>query len=809
MTAGVGRPINPVLYIEGKRLDNAFISATCTAAIGKPATAVIALVPTNAIRHILPRTYVQLFCNDPWNLESAEPVLLFEGEVLGIGFGKNDDARSFIIHCADVSNYWHHVRQYWFNMTQSGGNFLDQFIHMTTSGAGRIATVAPFGVKGYLLQRLNLVKDEENLFLDSMIGLLDDIGNISAFYQNARRRLRITDRILRKNAGQVQNLMQLSFFSDWMQQLIQARSGETNLLSIVTLLLNTIYHEYVSILAPPFINSEVLKRDKFGNPIRKKDGKRNIKAVETETKRVVANFVFKPHIYTIPPPSCNVLFPNMFDGIQYNRNFMEENTRMTLTPQVVEKKSPLNTLKLKAFRRPQELDSFFQMMVSGSGNNRQMRKRPATAKYGDGQGQSSHVQDWELFTNEERFKGINPKFQKLAPAPAILSLQNQGKKDAKGTPKGGVPKYMHNVASYEFFMNKFSSRQLTVSGLFNIRPVPGYPILMLDDSDANLNLVAYLHGITHTLNASSGVSTGYTVVLPREIDEIDLNRPRLDKDSGKFEFEVDNGEQVFNFEKMFDSEHQPPIPDWFDDSFKTIGKLTELYQSMFGPDVVSAEDIRGSEIALANTQDREAFKKEGQSFTETVADKTTNTIFRQAVKMVISDYRLAQKSGSEFEFASSYTKRTFTTVTESFRFLGAIANNLGSSGRPPVADTEYVGSTILGEFTAAEVDPTGQSTSTEGSGSAIYNGRPIAHPFELEMYKESVTKANKDNEKSASGKKARTPTSAESAPTGSQAEDNTFKPLSFPLAEREIIKARRSIINLYRKELEGKRGFRG
>jgi hypothetical protein len=806
--AGVGRPIKPVLYIEGKRLDNAFISATCSANIGKPSTAVISLTPTDTIRHILPRTYVHLFVNDPWDLDSDDPVLLFEGEVLGMGFVKNDDGRAFIIHCADVSNYWHHVRQYWFNLSQSGGNFLDQFIRMTTSGAARVATVAPFGVKGYLIQRLNLVSGEDNKFLDSMIGLLDDIGNISSFYQNARRRLRITDRVLKKNAGSVQNLLQLSFFSDWIQQLISARSGETNLLSIITLLLNIIYHEYVAILAPPYINSEVIKRDKLGNPVRKKDKKRSIKEVETETKKVIGNFVFKPHIYTLPPPTCNVLFPNMYDGIEYNRNFMTENTRMTLTPQVMDVnrggKSSLSFLKLKVFKRPIELDTFFKLMTSGTGSNSKVSKRPATAKYGDGQGQSSQVQEFEFLTNEERFKGINPTFQKLAPAPAILSLQNQGKKDSTGKRKGGVPQYMHNVASYEYFMKKFVTRQLRVSGLFNIRPVPGYPMLALDDSDAQLHFVAYLHGITHTLNASSGVSTSYNLVLPREVEEIDLNRPRLDEKTGFFEFATENGERVFNFDKMFDSEHQPPIPDWFDDDFKTIGKLTELYQGFFGKTVYSSEDLRASSIALGEVKQSEA-----KDFKLKIEDKNTNTIFRQAVKILVQDYQAAQKAQGEFEFVSAYTQRAFTSILNAFRFMGALPKNFIKGSSVPVADTEYVGEKILREFTKAEVDETGKSTDTSGSGNPIYDGRPIPHPFELELYNKSVAAAKKANEKVTKGKKKRTLTSAENAPTGTQAEDTKDKPLSYPLSENQILKARRAIINSYRNELENKRGFRG
>lgn len=800
---GTGRSIKPVLYIEGQRIDNGFISATCTSQVGKPATAVINLVPTNTIRHIMPRTYVHLYVNDPWREDDTDPYLMFEGEVLGMGLVKNDDSRAFVLHCADVSNYWHHVRQYWFNITQSGGNFLDEFIRMTTGGQAKIATVAPMGVKGYLIQRLNLVSGEENLFLDSLIGLLDDIGNISSFYQNARRRLRITDRVLRKNAGLVENLFQLSFFSDWIQQLIQARSGETNLLTIITLLMNVIYHEYVSVLAPPYVKTDVIKRDKHGNPIRKKDKKGSLRSVETEEAYAIGNFIFKPHIYTLPPPSCNVLFPNMVDGVEYHRNFTEENTRMTLTPQVVER-GALSFLKMKVFKRPTELDTFFNLITEKQGSQNTLRKRPKEAKYGDGMGQSAQVQEWEFFTNEERFKGIIPKFQSMAPAPAILSLQNQGKKDSAGKRTGGAPRYLHNVASYEYFMNKFVSRSLNTSGPFNLRPVPGYPLLILDDSEAGMNMVAYLQGISHTVHASSGSSTSYSLALPREVEEADLNRARLDEKTGFFEFSTENGERVFDFDKMFDSEHLPPIPEWFDDDFKTIGKLTELYQSFFGDQVSSCEDLRKNGVAtgMVNPADAAAFQLG-------IEGNKTNSIFRQSVKLLMEDYEASKAANNEFAFVSKYTERALCSVSNAFRFIGATPKNYREGTAPPVADTEYVGSAVMRSFTKAEVDPDGESTSSDEADMPVFNGKPYPHPFEMKIYNDSVAAARKANEKSTKDGKKRTRTPEEQAPTGISVEGTTAKPVSYPLSENQILKARRSVISKYRSELRGKRGFRG
>ncbi len=796
MSDGTARSIKPVLYIEGKRVDNALISYTTSSFIGKPSTAALSLVPTDTIRHILPRTYIHLYTSDPWSDQGPEPVLLFEGEVLGTGFSRTESGRAFIVHCADVSNYWHHVRQYWFNLTQSGGNFLDQFIRMTTAGAARIETSAPFGVKEYVIEKINMISSDENLFLDSMIALLDDIGNISAFYQNARRRLRITDRILRSNSGQVQNLLQLSFMSDWMQQLISARSGETNLLTIISLLMNIIYHEYVPVLAPPYIKSQTIKRDAHGNPVFTKDKK----SLEMEDKNIVGSFVFKPHIYTIPPPTFNVLFPEMYSSVQYDRNFSAETTRMTLTPQVVERRGggALSILRQKVFKRPMELDTFYEMYTAGHGTNSQTAKRPAKAKYGDGRGQSGRVQEWEFFTNEERFKGINPSFEKLAPAPAIMSLQNQGKVDSDGRRKGGAPQYVHNVASYEFVSKRFASRRLSITGVYNIRPVPGYPMLIIDDSDARMNFIAYLNGITHSGNAAGNATTSYALSHPRDVEEIDLNRPILHSGTGKFDFSKENGEQVFDFEKMFTPNNQPPIPDWFDDNYKTIGGLSLLYRSMFGGNATSVEDLY-REFA-ANTKDA----KEDVKFTLSSGTEC-NSHMVNAVKLIVDNYRKAKKAGKEFSHISEYTSRSFTTPTQAFGFVGATPKNATESYEP-VADTDYVGDPTLRSFTKAEIDPNGESSDTSSSNLPVYDGKIIPHPFEMEIYNKSVELSRKSGTAPKSDK-VKGPAPKNNAPTG--ANITVPEPVSRPLSEEQILRARRSVINKYRMELLEKRGFRG
>ena len=96
--------------------------------------------------------------------------------------------------------------------------------------------------------------------------------------------------------------------------------------------------------APPYVVASIFNRDVFGNIKRKKSkvkrktrrgrAKAKLYEFETATDKIIGSIIFKPHVYTLAPPSCNVLFPNMFDQLSYQENFMNETTRVQMKPQL-------------------------------------------------------------------------------------------------------------------------------------------------------------------------------------------------------------------------------------------------------------------------------------------------------------------------------------------------------------------------------------------------------------------------------------------------------------------------------------------
>ena len=739
---GIGGTLQTRVYLEGILVENAVRNITVAAFTGQPATCQLELVPTNTIRHIFPGTWVHIFVTDPWELNPAGDLgdfkLLFEGVVINRGFTRTDDARHFVVQCADPSVYWTSARQQWLNLTSAHGGFMDQISYATSGGEGYFGSITGKPAFGYLGAEIKKIEDnKEETFLDTLIAILDDIGNVNPFYTNARNRFRITDRILRGRAGDTEKLFQMTLMSDFLTGLANDVGGQSNLAEVVNTLLQVIMHEWIPIVAPPYIESEIFERDAFGNikreeqeQTKKRKRKRNKKKLyryRMANEKIVATTMFKPHIYTVSPPTFNTLFPNMYDQASFQENFMAEPTRISMTPNI-----PLvgpKISKVVKFMRPSELE-IFQSLIRDPDRQTSLR-RTADGKFGDGAAQASSFTDLDWTTNEERIRGVVYNYLNLAPAPSTLTLKGQGKKEADGKRKNGVPKYLNNVASYEYFRSKMGARSSQVSGPFNMRPVVGFPMLVLDDSEAKLNILGYLSGIQHVINASGQASTTYSVELPRIVGEVDHNCPKFDV---KFDREnrlrldlIRDEEGNYDFSKLFDAFNQPPIPEWFDESFRNVVDLGETYAEWFGPNAsvvqsvfkdwprndklsgqaakdieevtgINVEGFTVGEAARAYAQSNQSIDLTDGSpineFEETL-EQSEKVSVEDATDELNRQFAKSRRDSKEFEQASKFTNRQFTRIDEAFRFIGASSKEfsdkeagedtttLRKRGRPP------------------------------------------------------------------------------------------------------------------------------
>ena len=182
----------------------------------------------------------------------------------------------------------------------------------------------------------------------------------------------------------------------------------------------------------------------------------------------------------------------------------------------------------------------------------------------------------------------------MAPAPSALTMSDPGKRTPSGARRGGVPKYLQNVVSYEYYKSKFMARMCSTRGPFNMRPVPGFPMVLLDDSNSKLTVVCYLAAISHSIDANGSATTQYVIQYPRIVNEVDYNRPRFtattDGSSNpvlndKIETSLLRDDQGnFRFETLFDGTNTPPVPEWFDETFRNTRELDLQYEAWFGKD---------------------------------------------------------------------------------------------------------------------------------------------------------------------------------------------------------------------------------
>jgi hypothetical protein len=158
--------------------------------------------------------------------------------------------------------------------------------------------------------------------------------------------------------------------------------------------------------------------------------------------------IFRPDVWFSAPPMCNVLFPDMYHTLTYQRMFMTEPTRLLLKTN-------------DEFMGEDELFDKFYYAPKGYSVNTGGKQIMDMISGG--------IMDHELF------KGILPVFEKMG------ELNIFGARSGTFT-MGGAPKtsLAQRTANFLYFKYYFASRQLTVQARFNPYLACGFPALIID-----------------------------------------------------------------------------------------------------------------------------------------------------------------------------------------------------------------------------------------------------------------------------------------------------------------------------------------
>lgn len=158
--------------------------------------------------------------------------------------------------------------------------------------------------------------------------------------------------------------------------------------------------------------------------------------------------IFRPDIWFGSPPRCNILFPEDYDYLSYQRMFLQEPTRLLLKTND------------EFFGEDSLFDKLYFAPATTSVKRNKVRIRDI--KRGD-------------LLSHEILTGILPVFQKSGEFNIFAS---------RGSVKRNTPSYKdgyaQRAANFLYFKFRFNARQMRIGGKFNPYVVPGFPGLVID-----------------------------------------------------------------------------------------------------------------------------------------------------------------------------------------------------------------------------------------------------------------------------------------------------------------------------------------
>lgn len=647
-----GKILGAKLLLEGKEVP--FIGATITCTVGQASIAYIDVVPHQTINNVKPRTLAQIFVRDynapaPMEAMNYPYILAWEGEVFGFSFGKTPNSRQFSLSCIDKTSYWDNVVTYFFNPQQALGQSTEGL-----AGAGRDVTdsqksgtpvkTSSFSTSSLYRQIFESALSDSSSknkredgtrkdFLDAFIDVYNSLSSINTFYKAAESRLRITERIRLHSSGKLTSLIKNDEARKWFEGIAGGFSGYTTLRSVIQDLMSIIFHDYVSIPFPAQVDSK--------NAATKKDPVQFRSDAKTKT---IGSFVFKPNLYMMPPPNCNIFFPDEYSSFQYNRNFFQEPTRLIYVPELPRFQGAQNPVTLAHVYQP---DSFNHFMLakggfSAAGFLDASNPLKVSEEYGyKGQPDSSEFKvnnngskrEQQFLTNEEKMKGVFMVRQGMVPAATqfITNLTDEGKK----TISNGVAKYL-------FFKHRFENRQVQITSHLKMSVVPGFPVLVLDDSDADQSIIAYCSSVTHRIYATEGGYTNVSLSYARTVVEQDSTGTK-----------------------------QNPyiIPPWFEESI--FGSMKKPAASKAAKEEVDelgeTQHVSGAGLSSFYAS------LLGEKGSTSTADATKEETMVGASRALLKQYRAVRSktSGDIQAFIAKITAREYVSMRQAMKFLGA------------------------------------------------------------------------------------------------------------------------------------------
>ncbi|MCA8939966.1 MAG: hypothetical protein KDB07_09165, partial [Planctomycetes bacterium] len=208
------------------------------------------------------------------------------------------------------------------------------------------------------------------------------------------------------------------------------------------------------------------------------------------------NQIMRPDIWFVAPPKCNVVFPDDYISFQYNRNFLQELTRMELTTAMELIGS--NSITNSRYFAPniQDITGKYVLQSARAGVRLIMPHEIYTGIlpnfqfmseaniYAASADQKRAIRDQEKLLREQarylraQSERLRQGALRTGGAQELISqYEDRAKKleaRAKSLATGGLP-YIQRAVNFMFFKQRFASRSLGLQGQFLWRLVAGFP----------------------------------------------------------------------------------------------------------------------------------------------------------------------------------------------------------------------------------------------------------------------------------------------------------------------------------------------
>lgn len=226
------------------------------------------------------------------------------------------------------------------------------------------------------------------------------------------------------------------------------------------------------------------------------------------TRSRLITTVFRPDVWFIMPPACNVIFPEECTNVSYSRQMMRETTRLelqTFTGILSDNSAGVSAELIQQYYFAPALvdDSGLPTLPDRLGN-----------KSSNGYNEKTSEPLTNVFYTHEKFSGIIPKIERIPDTAFYAAIEANADEAAGATqePVTTVQQYAQRVALFNFLRNRYLARQANVSGNFMPRLAAGFPALIVNrpaesDTDDPTHFIGMITNISHTLNQDGGVTS--------------------------------------------------------------------------------------------------------------------------------------------------------------------------------------------------------------------------------------------------------------------------------------------------------------